>query len=85
VSARRAVAALLVALACTGALTACSSSSDHTNNGAVTDLDKLGPEVSKLRLEVEQLRNEVRTLEQQVAAVQPSSTDTTTTTTLPTG
>ena len=59
---------------------ACSSNSSG-DKGAVTELDKLGPDVAKLRLEVQQLRQEVRTLEQQLALLQPASTDTTTTTT----
>ena len=79
-SGRRALVAALLACIVTIGVTACSSNSSSDNSGAVTDLDKLGPDVAKLRIEVQQLRQEVRALQEQVAKLQPSSTDTTTTT-----
>jgi outer membrane murein-binding lipoprotein Lpp len=69
-------------LACTFVLGAAACSSDSSgDNGAVTQVDKLGPDVAKLRLEVQQLRQEVQSLRDEVAALQPASSDTTTTTT----
>jgi outer membrane murein-binding lipoprotein Lpp len=86
VSIRRVAASLVLAGIVGIGTVSCSSSGSHDNSDAVTNLDKLGPEVAKLRLEVEQLRQEVQALQQTLSQLQPSGSDTTTTTsTLPAG
>jgi len=72
-SARRA-AAVIVVCAGLGLGGAACSSSDTGNDGAVTNLDELGPDVAQLRLEVQQLREEVRALREELATVTTTTT-----------
>ena len=69
---RRFAAALLL---CTAGLGAAACGETSTDEGVVTDVSELGPEVAKLRIEVQQLREEVRKLREELAS--------TSTTTLP--
>lgn len=72
-SARRAVAAIVMC-ASLGLGAAGCSSTDTGNDGAVTNLDELGPDVAQLRLEVQQLREEVRSLREELATVTTTTT-----------
>jgi hypothetical protein len=75
-NAPRAVAVSLVVAGLSFGAVACSSS-DTGSEGAVTNLDEVGPELARLRLEVEHLREEVRALREKIAT--PPTTTTTTT------
>jgi hypothetical protein len=72
-SARHTAAVCVVSLALGLGAAACSST-ESPDNGAVTNLDKVGPEIAALKLEVQQLRQEVAALQEALASVTTTTT-----------
>ena len=72
-SVRRAAAVCVMAIALGLGVAACSST-DTPDNGAVTNLDEVGPEIAALKLEVQQLRQEVAALREALASTTTSTT-----------
>ena len=68
----RRLAAVLLACVASAGFVACSQSS--SDDGAVTDVSDLGPEVARLRNEVARLQQEVHELRQQLDTVVTTTT-----------